>query len=114
MADLVASDYLCFLSSQYDKVDKESLFSVICEFYEFDESVTAKQLLINECDKLGLSDSINEFKKRRQNAKGDGNKKVARDILDIWSVIDCQKAGKMVSTFVAVDLNRIPPVNAKN
>ena len=30
------------------------------------------------------------------------------DILDIWSVIDCQTAGLTVSTFVAADLSRLP------
>ena len=62
MANLIANELLCFLSSQYDKVDKDSLFSTASGFYSFEESIAAKQLLIDECDKLGLTDSILEFK----------------------------------------------------
>ena len=94
MANLVSNKLLCFISTQYDKLDKDTLFSVISEFYTFDESTVAKQILIEECDKLSLADPILEFKKRRQNAKGDGIMKVIKYIINIWNVIDCQKAGK--------------------
>ena len=108
MACQTTNELLCFLSSQYDTVDKDCLYSIASEFYTLDESNTAKKILIKECERLGLTDAIAKFTKRRQNAKGDGCEKVINDILDIWSVIDCQKAGLTVSTFVAADLSRLP------
>ena len=111
MSHLVISNLLCFLSSQYDKADEESIFSTISEFYSFEESIEAKQLLVNECDKLGLLNLIDELRKPRQN--GVENRKVVNDILDIWNVIEYQTAGQTLSTFVAVDPKRLPPANNK-
>ena len=112
VADLIINKLLCFLACQYDKVDKDALNSVICDFYSFEESVAAKQILADECDKLGLTDSILEFKKRRQNAKGNGNLKVVKDIIDIWNVVDCQRGGNVPFKFVALDPNRLPSNDA--
>ena len=68
MANFVKNEFLCFLVTNYDKLDKDSLISTSSEFYNPDELIAAKQLLIDECEKLALSDSILEYKKRRQNA----------------------------------------------
>ena len=104
--DTTPCELLSYLSFQYDKADRECLFSAMSDFYTFEESTAAKQILIDECDKLGLSEAISDFKKRRQNAKGDGNVKVVRDIIDIWGVIDCQKAGKTTSSFPVRSLTK--------
>ena len=61
MANLVSNELLCFISTQYDKLDKDTLFSVTSEYYTFDESTIAKQIIIEECDKLSLEDAILEF-----------------------------------------------------
>ena len=114
MANFIGNELLCFLSCQYDKVEKDTLFSVLCDFYSLDESIAAKQLLINECDKLGLADAIKEYVKRRQNAKGDGIKKVIKDVIDIWCIIDTQKAGQTASIFVAVDPHRLPSLDVNS
>ena len=111
MANFVANELLLFLSFQYDEADRDSIYSTISEFYSLEESIVAKQILINECNTLGISDAIYDFKKRRHNAKGNGNQKVVKDILDIWRIIDTQKAGKTSSTFVAVDPTRLPTID---
>ena len=80
MANLIANNFLFFLSSQNDKEDKNSLVSFISEFYLPEELVSAKKTLINECEKLGISDSITKLKTSRQLSKGDGIQKVIRDI----------------------------------
>ena len=109
MADVVVNELLCFLTIYGDKYDRENLSSLLSGFYTLDESVIAKQHLITECEKLTLIDNISEFKKRRLNSKGDANVKVIRDILDIWRIIDCHKAGDTTSIYVAVDLYHLPP-----
>ena len=111
MAKLIADNFLFFLSSNYDKDDKNSLVSFISEFYLPEELVSAKKTLINECEKLGISDSITKLKTSRQLSKGDGIQKVIRDIVDIWSVIDIQKGGRTISTFVVDDPKRLPSLD---
>ena len=110
---LEINNLLCFLTFYGDKLDRNSLFSVLSEFYTDNEAVTAKQLLIDECVNLGLSNQITDFKKRRQNTKGDALQKVTKDILDIWEVIDTQKGGATISVFVANDPSRLPSVEAE-
>ena len=113
MADMVINELLCFLAFYGDKLDRNSLFSVISEFYTHNEAVDAKELLIAECDTLRLSNAITNFKKKRLNTKEDALPKVTKDILDIWDVIDCHKGGKTKSVFVAADPSRLPSVEAE-
>ena len=51
MSELIICDVLCFVSTQYDKIDRDSLYSLIVDFYTLDEVTAAKLLLINECKK---------------------------------------------------------------
>ena len=111
MANLVASNFIYFLSTHYNNENRDSLISTISEFYLPDELITAKQILIEECEKLGISESIAKFKKRRQLLQGDGIQKVIKDLIDIWSVIDLQKAGNTISTFVIDDPKRLPSID---
>ena len=94
MGTLVPNNFLFFLYTNYDKEDKNSLISIISEFYLPEELISAKDILVRECDNLGISNSITEFKISRQLANGDGIQNVIRDILDIWSTIDSLKCGK--------------------
>ena len=113
MAKLVVNELLCFITFYHDKLDRNSLFSFISEFYSHDEAVSAKLLLIAECDKLRLSKDIADFKKKRLNTKEDALQKVSKDILDIWEVIDCQRGGNTETTFVAADPSRLPAIEAQ-
>ena len=113
MAKFTVNELLCFLSFYGDKLDRNSLLTIIAECYTHDEAVTAKHLLFSECEILGLSNGITDFKKKRLNTKGDALQKVTKDILDIWEVIDCQKGGVTKSTFVASDPSRLPSVEAE-
>ena len=112
MAPLYINELLCFIATQADKLDRNSIFCTIVDFYTLDELIAAKSILINECDTLGLSDEIADFKKRRQNGKETANLKIVKDILDIWDTIDTHKAGITTQTFVAGDPNRLPSVDA--
>ena len=113
MAESRINELLCFLSFYYDKLDRTSLFSVLTDFYSHQEAVSAKQLLIAECEFLGISDEIADFKKKRLNTKGDALLKVTKDILDIWQAIDSKKGGITNSIFVASDPSRLPSIEAE-
>ena len=114
MASLIVDELLCFLSSQFDKLDRNNIFTVILEFYTLDELNVSKKVLVSECEKIHITDAISEFKKERKNTRSIENikHKVLKDIFDIWDVADVQKGGAFIFQFVASNPNRLPSVNA--
>ena len=110
MATFHVNELLCFVSTQYDKLDRENLTSVILEFYARNELIDAKNTLVSVCDKVGISNLITEFRTKR--IASNVEQKVAKDILDLWSVIDSEKGGDAEIEFVAKNPNRLPSVNA--
>ena len=104
------NELLCFVKSQYDKLHRQNLNSVILEFYTREETVLAKNVLISHCEQIGLSNAIAEPRKNRIGVNVD--QKVVKDILDLWEIIDTQKGGQLGTEFVASDPNRLPSVNA--
>ena len=111
MATLHVNELLCFVSTQFDKLDRNNLNSVILEFYARNELIDAKNTLVSICDKIGISNLIAEFRTKR--IASNVEQKVAKDILDIWSIIDSEKGGNIGVVFVAQDPNRLPSVNAE-
>ena len=69
MAELTANEVLCFIAHQYDNTDRQSLFCSICEFYFLEELVTAKTILVAQCDKIGVAGEIDKLRKKRNNTK---------------------------------------------
>ena len=114
MASFVVNELLCFLSSQYDKLDRENINSILLEFYILEELECAKQILISECEKIDISEEINEFKRERKNTRALEivKQKVLKDIIDIWEAADVKKGCNFQSEFVASDPCRLPSVNA--
>ena len=105
---LEINEMLCFLSSQTGNLDRNSLISVLTEFYSLDEAKTAKFLLIAECKSLGISHVIdNIFKKHF--SKNNILRSTVEDVLDIWDVINRHhEAGKIKWNLAAADVNRLP------
>ena len=113
MAKCVVNEVLCFVTGQSDKLDPANIHSVIHDFYTLEELRTAKLLLIREGDNDGLSDLITD-ENRKSRKKPNPEQKVAKDILDIWRVIDRERGGQLPCIFVAADINRLPSVKAEN
>ena len=113
MATLVVNELLCFLSVQYDKMDRENLVTSLLEFYSYREAIDAKNLLVSECEKVSIVDSIKEFSVKRVDGKSGALCRVITDAVDIWSVIDHEKAGEIGVKFVAANPNCILGVNAE-
>ena len=82
MANLMVNELLCFLSHQFDKLDRSNLNAVLLEFYTREEVVTAKRILIAECEKDNVSNAINDSKKNRIGSNVE--QKVIQDLIDIW------------------------------
>ena len=86
---------LYFVNTHFDSLDRQHLNSVLVDFYSLNEFVASKATLIAECDKIDISNSISEYKKKRHNTRSENDTKLklAKDILDIWTVADAEKAG---------------------
>ena len=110
MSIYTVNELLCFLSTQFDKLDRTNINSVLVDFYKRDEIIKAKDILISECQKVNVSDQISESKKSRH--KPNVEQKHIKDILDIWTVIDNEIGGNLNTKFVASNPNRNPSVNA--
>ena len=111
MSTTVTNEFLCFLSIQFDKLDRENLISTLGDFYSFREALEAKNILIAECEKVGIVDSIKDFSVKRIEGRAGALRRVVIDAVDVWTVVDCEKAGKLSVTFVAENVNRLPGVN---
>ena len=109
----VINELLCFLSTQFDKLDRKNITSILSEFYSLTEAVNAKEILVEECELLQISNDISQFKKPRKNGNESAISKIIKDIIDIWVVIDTTKTGVTSRQFVAGDPNRLPQVNAE-
>ena len=101
MVSFIVSEVLCFVTTEFDTLNRQNLYSLILEFYTCDELITAKQILVSLCDNNGLSNQIFELEKNRIGKNV--NQKVAKDILDIWGVVDKEKGSPIL-------LQRVRPV----
>ena len=110
MTSNTVDNLLYFVSESFDNLDRRHINNLIVDFYKLDELIAAKTLLISECERIGISDSISEFKKKRHNTRseGDTKQKLSKDILDIWTAADVQKGGQFLTTFTCTDPPRIP------
>ena len=114
MADLTVNELLCFVWVRSDKLPRDHIHAALHEFYTLEEITLAKNTLLVEFDKCLGGDLIKEARKKRQVGNASVKHKLVKDILDIWQVVDKEAAGKLQTTFVAADINRLPPVNADN
>ena len=81
MVPLHINKFLCFLTVQFDKIDRENLIAVLVDSYVF-------------CQALEAKNSIKEFTKTRQEAKSAAAlRRVVTDAVDIWSVVDRENCG---------------------
>ena len=80
MPPITINELLCFVSNQFDKLDRGNLTSIILTTYTHDELVASKIILVAECSKIDVTTSISEFKKKRLNTISTENvKKKSRE-----------------------------------
>ena len=111
--NLTINELLCFLSAQSDKLTTDFLHKTIQDFYSCEEVTKAKTILLSEFDKVLDPELVKEQRKNRLNGKTSAKDKIVKDILDIWLILDQQNGGALNTQFVAVDINRLPSVNAE-
>ena len=113
MSTLQVNELLCFLTVQFKKMDRENLISTLIDSYVYREALDAKNILISECEKASISDSIKDYTKSRPEGKAGAIKRLITDAVDIWTVIDQKLVGKISCQFVAANPNRLPHTNVE-
>ena len=115
MAAHTVNELLCFVAAQYNQVPRDILTATINEFYDVEDTVNAKKVVIAASKRIDISDAISKSTKPRKNTKGESEveQRTVVDILDIWDVVDAEKGGIFDTQFVAADVNKIPSVNAE-
>ena len=105
MATNTIDNVLHFVASNFDTLERQKLDTLLVENYKLEELTAAKLLLISECEKINITEDITEFVKRRLLTKSEIalKQKIAKDILDIWTVADLKKGGHLQTDFVAAD-----------
>lgn len=111
-SQLLVNEALCFLTTQFDCLDRETLSKALHDFYSTEEIVDSKQILITECEKVTLTNSITDFKTKCWVNSANAKEKIVKDIVDIWDVVDKDLGGKLSCQFVAANPLRLPSVNA--
>ena len=93
------NDLLYFLVNQYDTLPRLSLNTTLLKSYSKEQFLTAKQILVSQCDKYKLTNQISDFKRNRISPNVE--QKLVKDIIDIWDVIDRETGGDLDIVFVA-------------
>ena len=111
MEPLHINEFLCFLTVQLGKIDRENLITILVDKYGYREALEAKDTLISEYKKLQITDEIIDYTIKRIEGKSGALRRVVTDAVDIWTVIDQEKAGKLPIQFVAANQNLLPNVD---
>ena len=93
------NDLLYFLVNQYDTLPRQSLNATILKSYSKEHFLTAKQILVSQCEKNKLTNQITDFKRNRISPNIE--QKLVKDIIDIWDVIDRETGGDLDTVFAA-------------
>jgi hypothetical protein len=109
MADANISELLCFLLNNYGKTPSDNIKVVTAAFYNSAEIVAAKNLLFECADKLALVNAPRRVYRRK------ADDKARLDVDDIFALLDNIDEQNMMGslpTFVALNLDRIPPLKS--
>ena len=83
MEPLLINEFLCFMTAQFNKLDRENLISVLQDSFVLREAVEAKNILLAECAKISIVDSIKNFSIKRVEGKAGALLRVITDAVDI-------------------------------
>ena len=111
MVPLLVNKFLCFLTVQFNKINRENLISTLVEYYTFSQALEAKNVLTAECKNISITDSVHKFTVKRMIGKAGAVERVVTDVVDIWTFVDQEKAGKLAVQFVAANPNHLPNTN---
>lgn len=105
---LVISDLLCFAVNKFHRVPNKVLKNVLLDFYTSDDVSTAKEILVNEVDKV-LSDKWPKPVRRRKDSLNRSTSEID-DILSVVSTLDNNKTIDLLPLFVSSDPDKMPSI----
>jgi hypothetical protein len=104
----VLSDLLCFAVNKFGRIANKPLKAVMLDFYPHDDISTAKDLLLNEMDKV-LLDKWPRPARRRKDSVNRSTTEID-DILNTIALADNRKILDQLSMFVSSDPDKMPSV----
>ena len=106
----IINDLLCFVQNSSHRYNRDEIDSAITDFYDSDETTTAKTILGKTASTVGLEREISEFVPVRRSGRkaASADSLVVKDILDIWYVLESKKPS--IPTFLAQNCYRIAPI----
>jgi hypothetical protein len=108
MSVLIINDLLCFAVNKLGRMNNKQLKSVINDFYSPDDINIAKELIVNEVDKL-LLDKWHKPARRRKDSINRVNLEID-DLLNVISVVDNNKILDKLPVFVSSDPDKMPTI----
>ena len=99
---VVVCELLWYINSQFTKVSKSDISSVLNSFYTNDEVITAKKLLFDFVDAM-KEDYIPTYTERKGVNKQRAN---VDDIIGLFALLDVHKVE--LPRYAVVDMSRIP------
>ena len=91
---------LLFIRSIQQNDERQSCIRLV-DAYGFRAASEAKTVLISECNKVSIIDSIAEFSIKLLDGRFGSLRRVIGDTVDIWTVVDRERKGELAVTFVA-------------
>ena len=101
--DHIVSDVLCVLSKDFGKYTRYTISGAFTAFYNSEELLSAKKCLSDIVERLKIkNDEFNKIKSRVGSGLG---RRVAEDVLMLYTVLDSKKAS--MPRFLVADSNRV-------
>jgi len=104
---------LCFLFNNFSKVTVNELKAVTFNFYNDEELVKSKEILLKAAQDAVRDDGDDSGFPRMPKRQGNNKKKlIVDDLFTLHSIVDERNLLSVIPCFVARDLTRIPFLNA--
>jgi hypothetical protein len=105
---LVVSDLLCYATKKFGRVPLKPLKSVLNDFYSADDICMAKDLLVDEVEKLTLDKWSKPARRRKDSITRTQNE--IDDIMHVIIMLDETQNMHRLPSFVASDPDRMPSI----
>ena len=105
--ELVLNSLLCFVLSKHTKIPKKCMISTLSDFYTASDLVAAKNQLLKDTEKAGLSEILPRYPVRQGGNQAD---QVINDIVDILARLDEQKKIDDLPRYVCCNSESIPSI----
>ena len=112
-SEVEVCEVLCFIRNNFERLTVSQLKPIIVSFYEDEELLEAKELLLKAVQRAILEVGADPELPRLPKRQGENRRKLtADDLLKLFTVIDERHLNVAIPKYTAENLSRIPFVNA--